>query len=66
MEFYCIVYHNGKSEYIASIVKAESHIHAERKAGEDVKLWVGFSIWSVTWLDKSRIEAGEVVFCLAA
>ena len=62
MEFYCIVYHND-SEYIVSIVKSESHILAERKAEENVKLWEGFNVWSVTWLDKAKIESGEVVFC---
>lgn len=63
MEFYCIVYYNGKSEYIVSIVISESHILAERKAEENVSLWEGFSVWGVTWLDKAKIEAGEVVFC---
>lgn len=66
MEYYSVIYHNGKTEYISSIVKAESHFDAKRKAEEDVKDWDGFSVWNVRWLDKKRIEAGEVVFCMMA
>lgn len=63
MEYYSLIYGNKEGDCICSIVKAESHFAAERKANEDVKKWEGFHVYSVNWLDKKRIDGGEVVFC---
>ena len=63
MEYYSVIYINKQGDTVTGVVKAESHLEAERKAKDDVKAWDGFSVYSVNWLDKKRIEDGEVVFC---
>lgn len=63
MEYYSLIYLNKQGDTIVSIVKADSHLHAKRKAKEDVNLWEDFHVYSVTWLDKDKIESGKVVFC---
>ena len=47
MEYYGLIYCNKQGDCVYSIVKAESHIIAERKAKEDVKKWGGFSVCGV-------------------
>jgi len=63
MEYYILIYINKQGDTITSLVKAESHFHAKRASEKDVKLWEGFHVYSVNWIDKKRVDAGEVVFC---
>lgn len=63
MEYYSIIYANKKLETIVSFVKAEHYFAAEDKAKEDVQNWPHYRVYSINWLDKKRVDAGEVVFC---
>lgn len=61
-EYYSILYHNKDTgEDVVSIVKAESHHHAEIAAKEDIKKWQGFTLCDVAWRDKKRENGGEAV-----
>lgn len=62
MFLYGLIYANNHGDYISSVLLAESHFDAERKALEDVKKWDGFHVYSVNFLDKSKLDASEIVF----
>lgn len=65
LQYYSAVYWREEDEMCAvCILKAEDYWQAVEMALEDVKKWEGYVLWgnAVTFLDKAKIESGEVVY----
>lgn len=62
MEYYAIVIHNAdKDEDAVFVLKSRSYFDAEEAVNRELEKWTGFTPWSITHLDKARIESGEMV-----
>lgn len=57
---YNLIYTNGH-DFLYFIVIADNWFAAEKIAKGDVKQWDGFHVYAVNYLNRTALDAGEVV-----